>query len=247
MRADCYRRQSDQSYSPPESDGANPSIPSGEGRFYRSIGDFMDGTAANHDRWVVVPLGQGTDFKNTNGTLNENSMFLNTLDCIQGKGWTPIAPAIYESTEEMRIRGRTFDADGNDVYRAIVYFGDGGGTSTPVRRTSSGAPTTTASWYTWTTGNRDRPCQDAIQQSDRAWANYGVHVYTIGYALNEGSAQACQQNSGAVESPAINARQTLDQMAHGDGKFYEAAAGDVTSIFREIGHAITAGGTRLVD
>ncbi|MCW2956892.1 MAG: hypothetical protein JWO69_1761, partial [Thermoleophilia bacterium] len=197
--------------------------------------------------WVVVPLGQGTNFKNADGTLNESSFFLNTLDCIQGKGWTPIAPAVYESTEEMRIRGRSFDDDGNDVYRAIVYFGDGGGTSTPVRRDADGNATDVASWYPWTTGNRDRPCRDAINQAQRAWDNYNTHVYTIGYALNEGSAQNCQRNSGAMESPSITARTTLDEMTAGDGEFYEAAAGDVTSIFREIGHAITAGGTRLVD
>ncbi|MCW2956163.1 MAG: tad-like Flp pilus-assembly family protein, partial [Thermoleophilia bacterium] len=39
--------QSDRAYTPPECDGANPSIPSGSGRFYRSNGDFMDGTASN--------------------------------------------------------------------------------------------------------------------------------------------------------------------------------------------------------
>lgn len=232
---------------PSPCDGAYPSLGNGQGTFYRSLGDFMDGTPSNHDAWVVVPLSRGTNFKNADGTINDASPFVSTLDCIEGKGWTPMAPAISESAEEMRLNGRVMDANGRPVYQAIVYFGDGGATSTPVRRDSNGVPSTNASWYTWTTGNRDRPCHDAVAQAQRAWNSYGINVYTIGYALDEGSGQVCKSNSGAVES-GLTARTTLQQMAQGEGRFYEkAGSGDVSAIFQEIGHAITAGGTRLVD
>jgi len=254
---------------PPACDGANPNYVARSprvnttqngtyfGPYYGSLGDFMDGTASQHDAWVVVPLNQGTNFKNADGTVNNSSPFVSTLDCIQGKGWTPMAPALYEATEELRLNGRMVDSTGNDVYRAIVYFGDGGGTTTPVRRTADGHVTTTNSWYTPTTGNQQRPCQDAVDQSRRAWNSFGIHVYTIGYALDEGTAQDCRANitlnsngSWAVpnESPSITAEQTLMRMAQGDGDFYEkVGSGDVSAIFAEIGHAITAGGTRLVD
>lgn len=37
-----------------------------------SNGAFMDGTAGDHDDWVLVDLDEGVDFKNANGTLNES-------------------------------------------------------------------------------------------------------------------------------------------------------------------------------
>jgi hypothetical protein len=206
----------------------------------------MDGNAANHDRWVLVDLADGTDFKNADGSLNESSDFLNTLDCIQHKYWTPIAPAIYEATEELRSNGRTTDDDGNPVTQVIVYLGDGGATAQPMRRNSNGTPTSTQSWYTPTSGNNNRPCHDAVGQANRA-RTYGIQVYTIGYALGEGSASNCTNNSGSKES-GIDAEEAMRDMADDTDHFFEqSAAGDVTAIFQAIGHSIVTGGTRLVE
>ncbi len=238
------------SSSPAPCDSANPSHPNSgsNGRFYRSAGDFMDGSPSNHDQWVLVDLASGTDFKNPDGTLNESSDFLNTLDCIEHKYWTPVAPAIYEATQELANNGRDVDDDGNEVYQAIVFFGDGGANTQPMRRQNNGTPySTTQSWYSPTAGNNNRPCHDAVGQAEAAWNNHGIHVYSIGYALGEGSAMNCGTNSGSTES-GINAESMMEQLAQGDGQFYEqATAGQVDDIFAEIGHAITAGGTRLVD
>jgi Flp pilus assembly protein TadG len=241
------------SSSPAPCDSANPSdaTASNMGPFYRSAGDFMDGTASSHDSWVLVPLANGTDFKRADGSINPSSGLVSTLRCVNHKYWTPIAPAVYEATEELRLHGRLVDDDGNEVYRAIVMFGDGGANVQPMRRADNGTVTTSSSWYTATSGNHLRPCHDAVGQAQRAWA-YGIHVYTIGYALDEGAANLCVRDNHPDDpahylEPGINARTTLQQMAQGDGEFYESSAGDVSGIFNEIGHAITAGGTRLVE
>ncbi len=234
--------------SPYCTDSADPSHPNSgsNGRFYRSAGDFMDGSPGNHDKWVLVPLSQGTDFKNSDGTINESSQLLDTLDCIKHKYWTPIAPAIYEATEELRSNGRLEDSNGDPVTQVIVYLGDGGATAQPMRRNNNGTPTTTQSWYSPTPGNNDMPCHDAVAQADRA-RSFGIQVFTIGYALNEGSANSCTKNSGASES-GVTARQAIEQMADDPDHFYEKqTAGDVTDLFQAIGHSITSGGTRLVE
>jgi len=232
-----------------------------------SAGAFMDGTAASHDPWLLVALSEGTTFKNANGTLNENSTYLNTLDCIDNKGSTPIGPAVLDATNELNSNGR------DEARKVIVYFGDGGASSVPHQRqcrsrTSSSASwgswracatsdagggsnrqwriNSAASWYTWTTGNGDRPCADAIAQSDRA-ANLGIDVYTIGYGVSTDYCRPGMSNSPA-ESPAITQRSAIEQMASSSDKYYQQTArGDIQAIFAAIGREITAGGTRLVD
>lgn len=238
-----------------------------------SAGAFMDGTAASHDSWLVVPLSQGTTFKNANGTLNENSTYLNTLDCIENKGSTPIGPAMQAATNELSTNGRA------TAKKVIIYFGDGGASSMPLLRqcrqrtstssswqswracvTGDGASnlnqssgplrqwqvTGSASWYTWATGDRDRPCQDAIDQSRRA-SSQGFDVYTIGYGVNS---DWCRpgMSSSPPEVPNITQLNTIKTMASSTDKFHQQAArGDVQAIFATIGREITAGGTRLVE
>lgn len=229
-------------------DSANPSDASrsGKGRFYRSVGDFMDGSASNHDSWVLVDLAHGTNYKDSSGRLNTSSTFMRTLDCIKPKYWTPIAPAIEEATKELDSHGRTVDDDGNPVTKVIVFMGDGGATAQPMRRDNNGNATSTRSWYTPTPGNDNRPCHDAVGQADRARAR-GIQVFTIGYALGEGDATTCRNNQSARES-GIDAVSTMRQMADDDDHFFQqATAGDVRAIFQAIGHSIVSGGTRLVE
>jgi hypothetical protein len=102
------------------------------------------------------------------------------------------------------------------------------------------------SWYPWSSGNRDRPCADAIAQAQRA-ANYGIDVYTIGYGV---STNYCRVGTtgGPYESPNIRESDTIERMASEDDLYFEQEGrGDVTEIFAEIGREITAGGTRLVE
>ena len=91
----------------------------GHGPFYGSLGDFMDGTPASHDSWLIAPLSN--TFKNADGSINNNSTFVSDLNCLQPKFWTPMAPAVQAATNELITNGRP------DARKIIIYMGDGGG------------------------------------------------------------------------------------------------------------------------
>ena len=102
------------------------------------------------------------------------------------------------------------------------------------------------SWYPWSTGNRERPCRDAIEQSRRA-CNLGIDVYTIGYGVSH---DECHPGAGTAvnESSGLWQDQTIEQMASDpDYYFEESNRGSLTEVFGNIGREITAGGTRLVE
>jgi hypothetical protein len=258
------------SNAPCESDGSGfsaTSYPYGYRNFGGTYGAFMDGTPGSHDDWVLIDLANGADFKHANGTLNEGSAFLNTLDCVKKGGTTPIGPAVQEATNELDTEGR------GDAVKVIVYLGDGGASSMPLqrecrRRSASNKPwgswgacqTSDASgsnkelrinnakgWYDWSAGNRDRPCADAIAQAKRA-DNLGIDVYTIGYGVSSSNTCHIFNGSGVEESPSIREFDTIKQMASEDKKFFnQPGRGDITAVFGQIGRDITAGGTRLVE
>jgi hypothetical protein len=233
---------------PCDSANINDASVSGKGKFYRTVGDFMDGTPTDHDSWLVAPLSG--DFKNADGTLNDSSAFVSTLNCVKHKYWTPIAPAVDAARQELVANGR------QDSVKVIVYMGDGGGNVQPMRRDSNGNPLSTQSWYTPTTGNNLMPCHDAVAQAQRA-KNSGIEIFTIGYDLNASGANTCYKNNRPSDSsqvePGIDARGVMQQMATPDATpqskhFYEKATpGEVYSIFNAIGRQITTGGTRLVE
>lgn len=232
----------------PRCDGANINdLAAGKGTFYNTLGDFMDGTGSNHDTWVVAPLAN--DFKNPDGSLNNSSGLVSTLNCVQSKLWTPIAPAIKEATDALINTGRP------DAKKFLVFLGDGGANVQPMQRDANGNVVKVNgvqqfSWYTPTAGNNLRPCHDAVGQAARAKAN-NITVYTIGYDLNATTANTCYIDnvpSGGVVESGIDARSAMQQMATDNAHFFEKATpGEVYSIFNAIGRLITSGGVRLVD
>jgi Flp pilus assembly protein TadG len=217
---------------------------SGKGPFYKTLGDFMDGTPSSRDSWLVAPLNN--DFKNPDGSLNSSSKLVSTLNCVQSKFWTPIAPAIDEARQELVNNGRS-DAKG-----VIVYMGDGGANVQPMQRDANGNPLATQSWYTPTPGNNLLPCHDAVAQAQRA-KSAGIDIYTLGYDLNASDANTCYKNNRPIDSSqvesGIDARSAMQQMATPDGRhFYEKVGpGEVSTIFASIGRQITSGGTRLTE
>jgi Flp pilus assembly protein TadG len=223
-------------------DSANLSdYSSGHGIFYKSLGDFMDGTPSSHDSWVIAPLA--SDFKNSDGSINTSSAFVSDLDCLQPKFWTPMAPAVQAATQELINNGRS------DATKVIIYMGDGGGNVQPMQRDSNGDATNTPSWYTPSPGNNLRPCHDAVGQAAIAKAA-GIQIYTIGYDINAGDADTCYANNQPLNSAdietGIDARSTLQQMATDANHYYEKQTpGEVESIFQAIGHQITSSGTRI--
>lgn len=219
------------------------SLHGGSPIFVRSLGDFMDGTPASHDKWVVEPLQGG--FK-TGDALNNNSPLLKTLACIRGKHHTPIAPAIYEAKLHMLANART------DTRKIIVFFGDGGAQSYPTRRDSNGNALTQNSWYTPTAGNEKKPCADAIAQAGLAKAA-GIEIYTIGYDFTATALRCVANNkpdnpTNNIE-PGNNARSTLMAMAtNSSTHFYERSGpGQVETIFKAIGRKIKGNSVRLIE
>ena len=228
-------------------DTASFNIPGGKGPYYGQLGDFMDGTPASHDSWVLAPLQGG--FKNPDGSLKASSQLVSAINCVQPKGWTALAPAVQAATNTLITDGRNTPG----IRKAIVVFSDGGSNSQPMKRTSDGDPTTTPSWYTPSPGNNLKPCHDAVGQAAIAKAN-GIEVYTIGYALgaSSSSANACYTDNHPSDSryleAGIDARSALQQMATDSSHFFEKAdPGAVYAIFNAIGHSITSGGVRLTD
>jgi hypothetical protein len=213
----------------------------GHGPYYGTLGDFMDGTPSSHDSWLIAPLAN--TFKNSDGTINNSSPFVSDLNCLQPKGWTPMAPAVQAAANELINNGRS------DAKKIIIYMGDGGGNSQPMQRTANGDSTNTPSWYTPSAGNNLMPCHDAAGQAAVA-KQHGITVYTIGYNLNASNADTCyannKPNDPADVEPGIDARAALQQMASGASDYYEKpTAGEVLSIFEAIGHQITSTGTRI--
>jgi hypothetical protein len=201
----------------------------------------MDGTPSNHDSWLIAPLAN--NFKNADGSVNNSSPFVSDLNCLQPKGWTPMAPAVQAATNELINNGRP------DARKIIIYMGDGGGNVQPMQRTANGDATTNPSWYTPSPGNNLMPCHDAVGQAAIAKQN-GITVYTIGYNLNSANADTCyannKPNSPANVETGIDARSTLQQMASNASDYYEKpTAGEVLSIFQAIGHQIASSGVRI--
>jgi Flp pilus assembly protein TadG len=213
----------------------------GHGPFYRTLGDFMDGTPSSHDSWLIAPLSN--DFKNADGSINNNSAFVSDLNCLQPKFWTPMAPAIQAAANELITNGRS------DARKIIVYMGDGGANAQPMQRDANGNATATPSWYTPSTGNNLRPCHDAVGQAGIA-KQRGIEVFTLAYNINASGADTCyannKPNSSSDIEAGIDARSTLQQMASDANHYYEKQTpGEVYSIFQSIGHQITSSGTRI--
>lgn len=212
--------------------------------FAAGLGDFVEGTAADHDKWVIANLAY--DYKKTDGSLNTASTMVSSLDCLRGKGHTAMAPAVKEATAHMLANSRA------GAKKFMVFMGDGGGNTQPVVRQSDGTPTTTLSWYTPSSGNNLKPCADAVAQAGTAKAN-GIEVFTIGYDLSAsgGAVNNCYKNNkpgSSSDLETLTARETLRQMASDNAHFYEKAdPGEVYTIFNNIGRKITGSGIRIVE
>jgi Flp pilus assembly protein TadG len=206
------------------------------GNYYGSLGDFMMGLpnnspSASSNPWVVSPLPAsfGTPYTSLESIVS----------CQQAKWWTPMAPAIQAATNALNA-----DTTPN-VDKIIIYEGDGGGDSQPMKLNSKSNPTTTPSWYTPTPGNNLKPCEDAVQQAANAKSD-GITIYTIGYNLGATGADNCYDNNAYPNDiDSQSATQTLTDMAS-PGDFYQAPdETTLESIFQTVGAEIVDSSTRI--
>jgi hypothetical protein len=182
--------------------------------------------------YVIVPL---SDDYLVDGRLNNSSNLVSTINCLQADGWTAYATALDKAQAELQANGRP------GVQKVIVFLSDGAANTGPAYLPAN-------SPYLKT------PCHQGITSAQAAGAA-GTMVFTIGYDLEHDTCRAMdktrKQNGVYVrtpEVPSITAEQAMQQMASGNGAFYnQPDAAQLNTIFTSVAADILHGTSRLVD
>ena len=185
-----------------------------------ATGNYNSPTAA----YTIVPMSH--DYKNADGSLNNSSNLLSTLNCIQGAGSTSYSNAIESAQAELDAHGRPKVPD------VIVFMSDGAANTGPT-------------YYATTSPYRTQPCHQGITSSNIEKAK-GTTVYSIGYAVDDDTG-GCRSYTGAVESPAITIRQALQGIATVPGNYFEKPGpGSLQGIYTAIAQDISHGSSSLI-
>jgi Flp pilus assembly protein TadG len=192
--------------------------------------------------YVLVPLSD--DYRNQDGTLNENSSLVSTINCTRANGRTAYAFAIEEAQEELERNGRP------DVPNVIVFFSDGAANIGPKEHQGTSIPPSSP--------HRLRPCRQGVDSAATAKSR-GTIVYSIGYDLDAlgGGANRCERStfysdddrsSPTDELPPITAMEALQQIASDSTNFFNKPdPGQLNTIFTRIAADILRPSSRLVD
>ncbi len=172
--------------------------------------------------YTIVPMSN--DYKNADGSLNNSSNFISTLNCVQGAGNTAYANAIEAAQAEL-------DKDGRPKVPDVIVF------------MSDGAANTGPTYYATNSPYRTQPCHQGITSSGLEQAK-GTTVYSIGYAVDDDTG-GCKSYTGSVESPAITIRQALQGIATVPSNYFEkpnpgSLKGIYTAIAQDIGHGASS-------
>ena len=185
-----------------------------------ATGNYNSVTAA----YTIVPMSH--DYKNADGSLNNSSNLLSTLNCIQGAGSTAYANAIEAAQAELDAHGRPKVPD------VIVFMSDGAANIGPT-------------YYATTSPYRTQPCHQGITSSNVEKAK-GTTLYSIGYAVDDDTG-GCRSYTGAVESPAITINQALQGIASNPGNYFvKPAPGSLQGIYTAIAQDISHGSSSLI-
>jgi Flp pilus assembly protein TadG len=176
-----------------------------------------------------VPVGLTTNYKLSNGQLNNSSPLVSAVNCLPSAGYTAYADAIDKAQAELNANGRS------NAGHYIVFFTDGAANTGP-------------SYYPVNSPYRQQPCHQGVNSANAA-KGQGTTIYSIGYTLNAqgGAANVCQAQSptGPLESPAITAYQAVSQIASNSNTFYnQPTLTSLDGIFASVAAHIT--GPRLV-
>ncbi len=174
--------------------------------------------------YTIVPMSH--DYKNADGSLNNSSNLLSTLNCIQGAGSTSYSNAIEAAQAELDAHGRPKVPD------VIVFMSDGAANTGPT-------------YYATNSPYRTQPCHQGITSSNIEKAK-GTTVYSIGYAVDDDTG-GCRSYTGAVESPAITIRQALQGIATVPSNYFEKPGpGSLQGIYTAIAQDISHGSSSLI-
>jgi Flp pilus assembly protein TadG len=176
--------------------------------------------------YTIVPLS--SDFK-VNGTINNGSNLVQTINCMAAAGTTHYSLAIQAAQAELNLHGR---ANAQDI---IIFLTDGAANTGPHFGPYASASHT----------ERTQPCHSGITSAAAAKAT-GTWVYTIGYAIGGDDCLADRQ--AGPEAPFITPDQALSAMASNPGNYYvRPDTGQLNTIFTQVAADISNGASRLVD
>jgi hypothetical protein len=177
--------------------------------------------------YTIVPLS--SDFK-VNGTINNGSNLVQTINCMAASGTTSYSLAIQAAQAELNLHGR---ANAQDI---IIFLTDGAANTGPWFGPYANPAHT----------ERTQPCHSGITSAAAAKAA-GTWVYTIGYAIGGDDCLKDRQNNGP-EAPFITPDQALSAMASNPGNYYvRPDTGQLNTIFTQVAADISNGASRLVD
>jgi hypothetical protein len=177
--------------------------------------------------YVIVPLSN--DYL-ANGSLNQGSALVSTINCVQAAGWTAYATALEAAQAELVAHGRP------GVQKVVVLLSDGAANGGPL-------------YYPPSSLYLRRPCYQGTL-SAQAIAASGTTVFSIGYDLEHDRCQSEDwlTQARAPEVPAITADSALRQIASSPGNYYQKPTpGQLNTIFTSIASDILQGTSRLVD
>ncbi len=174
--------------------------------------------------YTIVPMSH--DYKNPDGTLNNSSNLIQTLNCIQGAGNTSYSNAIEAAQTELDAHGRPGVPD------VIVFMSDGAANTGPT-------------YYPTNSPYRTQPCHQGVTSSNLQKVK-GTTVYSIGYALNDATG-GCKSYTGSNESPTITVDQALQGIASNPSNFFvQPNAGSLKGIYTAIAQDISHGSSSLI-
>ncbi len=177
------------------------------------------------DPYVIVPLS--SDYS-VNGVLNPSSALVQTIGCITGSGTTSYANALEAAQAELVNDGRP------DTQKVIVFMSDGAANTGPTSYPN-------ASPY------RSTPCHQGIT-SAAAIKGANTLVYSIGYGVDvNAQAKTCQSYDGSPESPTIDAKDALTDIASSGNYYSTPDSSQLASIYSAIAIDLLQGTSRLID
>ena len=177
------------------------------------------------DPYVIVPLS--SDYASRTGQLNTSSALYTKLNCVQGTGSTSYANALEQAQAELVKDGRA------NVQKVIVFMSDGAANTGPTS-------------YANSSPYRATPCHQGIN-SAATIKSTGTLLYSIGFGVDDKTANTCNNANGSKEQPAIDAKDALTQIAT-VGDYYNAPNDDdLGTIWDAVAADLLQGTSRLVD
>ncbi|MDX6438544.1 MAG: hypothetical protein QOF45_1127 [Gaiellaceae bacterium] len=173
----------------------------------------------------IVPLS--SDYSQGR-VLQTSSTLVSTINCQKGSGRTAYADALEAAQKQLETNGRP------TVKNVIIFLSDGAANTGPTL-------------YPTSSPYRTKPCHQGVTSAAAIKAK-GTVIYSIGYDLNavNGGANVCTSYTGTTET-GITAYSAIQQIASPGGFYNKPSAGELKTIFSQIGADLARGTSALID